>query len=273
MKTTVVSSWQQFMDLTAELDGWAFRGQQDASWLLQSSLSRYLSAFVPDQMAWRIQEQRAIRIFRRKAHNYLSDPRTLSDDLRCLGLMQHHGAPTRLLDFTKSPFVAAFFALERAVSDAAIFALNTPALWTNRAWPKTTPHLTRDMIDPRRKGNFEKFFLTDKNPVIWFGEPAEMDQRLIAQAGTFVLPGLLRKPLEEILNNYSSDDELLRKIVLPPSVREDAMRSLYRMNITNASLFPDLEGLARSIALELEIVWPATGRISAAETTDPRDDA
>jgi hypothetical protein len=35
------------------------------------------------------------------------------------------------------------------------------------------------------------------------------------------------------------------------------MRSLYRMNITNASLFPDLEGLARSIALELEIVWPA----------------
>jgi hypothetical protein len=260
VKTTTVSSWQQFMNLLPELDGWAFRGQQDANWLLQSSLSRYLSSFVPDRSTWRIQEQRAIRIFRRKAHNYLHDVRALSDDLRCVGLMQHHGAPTRLLDFTKSPFVAAFFALERAVSDAAIFALNTPALWTNQAYPATTPHLTRDTIDPRRKGNFEKFFLTDKNPVIWFGEPSEMDQRLIAQAGTFVLPGLLQEPLDVILNNYSSDVELLRKIVLPQHVREDAMRSLYRMNITHASLFPDLEGLARSIALELEMVWPMQPR-------------
>jgi hypothetical protein len=89
-----------------------------------------------------------------------------------------------------------------------------------------------------------------------------MDQRLIAQAGTFVLPGLLQKPLDEILNNYSSDDELLRKIVLPRAVRDDAMRALYRMNITNASLFPDMEGLARSIALELEMVWPTVDRIA-----------
>lgn len=259
MQTIVVSSWQEFMNLTSELDGWAFRGQQDAHWQLQSSLSRYLSAFVRDRSAWRIQEQRAIRIFRRKAHNYLSDVRALSDDLRCLGLMQHHGAPTRLLDFTKSPYVAAFFALERAVSDAAVFAVNTPALWTDRAIPVASPDLTRDKIDPRRPGNFEKFFLSDENPVIWFGEPAEMDQRLIAQAGTFVLPGLLHQPLDKILDQYTFSGELLRKIVLPSSVRDDAMRSLYRMNITNASLFPDLEGLARSIALELEIVWPSVG--------------
>jgi hypothetical protein len=93
--------------------------------------------------------------------------------------------------------------------------------------------------------------------VMWFGEPAEMDQRLIAQAGTFVLPGLLHQPLDMILDQYTCSDELLRKIVLPSEIRDEAMRSLYRMNITNASLFPDLEGLARSIALELEIVWPA----------------
>jgi len=257
MQTIIVSNWQEFMSLTIELDGWAFRGQQDARWPLQSSLSRYLSAFVPDRSAWRIQEQRAIRIFRRKAHNYLSDVRALSDDLRCLGLMQHHGAPTRLLDFTKSPFVAAFFALERAVTDAAVFAVNTPALWTDRAVPVSAPHLIREMIDPRLAGNFEKFYLSDENPVMWFGEPAEMDQRLIAQAGTFVLPGLLHQPLDMILDQYTCSDELLRKIVLPSNLRDEAMRSLYRMNITNASLFPDLEGLARSIALELEIVWPA----------------
>ena len=63
---------------------------------------------------WKQREERAIRIFRRKAHIYLPDRTVLSDDLRCLAMMQHHGAPTRLFDFTKSPYVAAFFALEQA---------------------------------------------------------------------------------------------------------------------------------------------------------------
>jgi hypothetical protein len=135
MQTTVVSSWKQFMELSATLDGWAFRGQQDAEWPLLSSLSRYMLAYVADRSQWRAREERAIRIFRRKAHNYVQHPTLLDDDLRCLSLMQHHGAPTRLLDFTKSPFVAAFFALERSVSDVAIFALNTPVLWNNRALP------------------------------------------------------------------------------------------------------------------------------------------
>jgi len=256
VKTIVVSTWQEFMVRTAELDGWAFRGQGDARWPLQSSLSRYLSQYVRDRSVWNIQEQRAIRIFRRKAHNYIPDVGALDDDLRCIGLMQHHGAPTRLLDFTKSPFVAAFFALERACCTSAVYAVNTPALWMNRAVPVNTPQLTRDMIDPRQNGNFEEFFLPNENAVIWFGEPTEMDQRLIAQAGTFVLPGMLDKPLDEILAEYVGEDELICKLELPVGLREDAMRSLYRMNITNASLFPDLEGLARSIALELEMVWP-----------------
>jgi hypothetical protein len=256
LETIKVSSWQEFTDLSLELDGWAFRGQQDANWLLQSSLARYLSSFVHNASNWRVQEQRAIRIFRRKAHTYIADARVLSDDLRCLGLMQHHGAPTRLLDFTKSPYVAAFFALERAIGESAVYAVNTPALYTDRAIPKTAPDLTRDMIDPRRAGNFEKYFLPDTNPIIWFGEPTEMDRRLIAQAGTFMVPGLLHEPLDKIFDHYASDDDLVRKIVIPFSVRDEGMRSLYRMNITNASLFPDLEGLARSIALELEVVWP-----------------
>jgi hypothetical protein len=48
---------------------------------------------------------------------------------------------------------------------------------------------------------------------------------------------------------------MLRKFVLPASAREQAMRALYRMNITSATLFPDLDGLARSMGYELEVVW------------------
>lgn len=256
MRVINVSSWTEFVQACVEFDGWAFRGQADANWPLQSSLSRYLAQYVEDRATWSAQEQRAIRIFRRKAHNYISNADALSDDLRCVGLMQHHGAPTRLLDFTKSPYVAAFFALERALRTSAVYALNTPALWLNRAMPMASSQLTRDIIDPRAPGNFEKLFLSNKHAVIWFGEPAEMDQRLIAQAGMFVVPGVLDQSLDEILAGYGGGEALLCKIELPIGLRKSAMRALYRLNITNASLFPDLDGLARSVALELEMVWP-----------------
>lgn len=49
--------------------------------------------------------------------------------------------------------------------------------------------------------------------------------------------------------------QIRRKLVLPASAREEAMRALYRMNVTSATLFPDLDGLARSMGYELEVVW------------------
>jgi hypothetical protein len=251
-----VSTWNDFVALAADLDGWAFRGQQDARWALISSLSRYLEAFIPDRSTWRIREERAIRIFRRKAHNYLSNPAVLDNDLRCLALMQHHGAPTRLLDFTKSAFVAAFFAMESAVADAAVYALNTPKLWN--ASPVKNAQLNRETIDPRSQGNFENYFLPNENEIIWIGEPTEMDQRLVAQSGTMVVPGMLDKSLADILREYRDNDTLIKKIILPQAIREEAMKALYRMNITNATLFPDLDGLARSMRVELEVIWPAT---------------
>src|SRR5216684_3693164 len=65
-----------------------------------------------------------------QAHLFLAHVPDDADSFHWLALMQHHGAPTRLLDFTWSPYVAAFFALERATSDAAIWAINLPLLWT-----------------------------------------------------------------------------------------------------------------------------------------------
>jgi len=249
-----IRSWNEFVALSSECDGWAFRGLPDADWQLLSSLSRYLHSFVPDKASWRQREERALRIFRRKAHNYLTDANALADDIRCLALMQHHGAPTRMLDFTKSPFVAAFFALNNTNRSAAVFALDTPTLWG--AAPRHDASLRREAIDPRVAGNFERYFAVNSKDIIWVGEPEAMDRRLVAQSGTFVVPGVLDKPLDEIIGQYQSGAPLIRKFVLPPAVRAEAMLSLYRMNITHATLFPDLDGLARSIGYELEITWP-----------------
>lgn len=248
------------------MDGWAFRGQRKADWKLFSLLSRYLQDFVPDRTVWKQREARAIRIFRRKAHNYVNDPRTLESDLRCLALMQHHGAPTRLIDFTKSPYVAAFFALESSTGDASIYAVNTPLLW--QKLPTGLTDLTHENIDPRNPGSFTKFFAANKYELVWTGEPREMDRRLLAQSGTFVVPGVLEKPVEDILMSYHSTEPLIRKFILPArKIRSVFMRSLYRMNITNATLFPDLEGLAKSVAVELEMEWQGLTPVSKLDDT------
>jgi len=97
--------------------------------VLRSSLSRHIQVARVCEEAWALQETRIRRIFERKSHLFLADPPRHDDQIEWLALMQHHGAPTRLLDFTWSPYVAAFFALERASDDAAVWALNLPLLW------------------------------------------------------------------------------------------------------------------------------------------------
>jgi hypothetical protein len=254
VKTIHIHSWAEFLDQVSRLDQWAFRGQPRADLPLLSSLSRRLMRFSGNQQLWPLLERRTLRIFRRKAHVHVTDPNLLQNDLRCLAMMQHHGGATRLLDFTKSPFVAAFFALESAYNDSVVYALNTPALW--HRVPRFDTALTRQTIDPRVPHNFDKYFFDNHLPLIWFGEPSEMDQRLIAQSGLFVVPGQLDKTLDELLASYSAQGEsLLVQLVMDKSVRQEAMKELYRMNITYATLWPDIDGLSRSMNQELEIIW------------------
>ena len=69
-----------------------------------------------------------------------------------------------------------------------------------------------------------------------------------------MVPGVLDEPVEEVIRAGGQQD-LLVKFVLTNAVRETGMRELYRMNITYATLFPDLDGLAKSLGYELEFHW------------------
>lgn len=245
-----LSSWENFLEMVTESEyaNWAFRGQRDDA-PLNCSLARYFRSFGIDPRAWPEQEERILRVFKRKAHQYLPQPPAADDDFQWLALMQHHGAPTRLLDFTWSPYVAAFFALERATQNAAVWALNP------RRVAMSGPRKP-GKLDPRVPGNFEKYFLQGDTPFIWLGEPDLMNKRLIAQSGTFAVPGMIDRPLAEIFNEVEEPNEVMAKFILPSDrIRERGMRELYRMNITWATLFPDLDGLGRSMSYELEVHW------------------
>jgi hypothetical protein len=249
-----IDSWSQFREVVcgAEYESWAFRGHSDSSWKLYSTLSRYFIDFCVHKDAWSQQESRSLRIFKRKAHLLLTRVPSEGDSFQWLALMQHHGAPTRLLDFTWSPYVAAFFALERATAKAAMWALFPPKLGNRMIRTiRASQKIEKDEIGPWTEGNYERYFLPNREPLVIIGEPTQMNQRLVAQMGTFVMPGVLDKPVEEIV-----PPEAVAKFTLDTSkIRRDGLKALYNMNITPYSLFPGVDGLARSLAYELESHW------------------
>jgi hypothetical protein len=118
---------------------------------------------------------------------------------------------------------------------------------TTRASQKDGP----DELGPWVLGNYEKNFLPNDKSIVFIGEPRRMNQRLVAQSGTFLIPGKLDVPAEEIL-----PPKCVRKFILDTTaLREEAMHDLYNMNIHNATLFPGFDGMARSLAYELEFHW------------------
>jgi hypothetical protein len=237
----------------SKYQSWAFRGQASAEWPLYSSISRYLQSYNVHPDAWSEQESRILRIFKRKAHLLLTHLPDEDDSFQWLGLMQHHGAPTRLLDFTWSPYVAAFFALERATAEAALWAVSPSLLNTRRAKARSRakPQAKPEEMAPWVRGGYETHFLPNVNRIVVAGEPHRMNERLVAQSGTFLMAGVLDEPIEAL-----APPEGIVKFVLDARViRRSAMAELYRMNISNATLFPGLDGLARSLAYELETHW------------------
>ena len=250
-----IDSWDALVETLSSLSAsWTFRGQSDARWPLQSTLARRFITTGIDPGHWPTQENRILRIFKRKAHLFLDHIPDDEDSFRWLGMMQHHGAPTRLLDFTWSFYVAAFFALESATNDAAIWAVNLDALEESvevGERRKVSPF----KLGPWIIGNYEKYFLENNLSFAVYGEPRIMNQRLIAQSGTFITPSTLAEPVEVILSRYSHPRPFVKYVLKTDKLRATALRKLYSMNITHYTLFPGLDGLARSMGFEAEYNW------------------
>lgn len=131
MKVITLSSWIDYTKLIHEEfneNHWIFRGHSDHEWLLIPSLQRLKRSDA-------IEIEREL-LRRYKSYLTLKNIAPLPEDaLSCLAHMQHHGCPTRLLDFTKSPYIAAFFAYEDTPKFIKFKETEYIAIWAiNSSW-------------------------------------------------------------------------------------------------------------------------------------------
>lgn len=183
-------------------------------------------------------------------------------------LIQHHGGPTRLLDFTHSFYVACYFALERATGEAAVFCLNTPLLQSCATERENgrAPKIDCDINTPEYCDKAIEDGV--RSPLVMISEPFAMNERLSAQQGLFAIPFEVQqsfeynlsltlhpflkdlpetKKLDSIEVSKLNDTCALFKINLSRSLHFEIKRDLAKMNISAATLFPGLDGFARSL--------------------------
>jgi hypothetical protein len=241
-------------------NNYLYRGQADASWHLQSSLERVVgSAWSADKA--RQFEEFSIKQFSSKFHLYDRENMQPSSKLAWLSIMQHYGVPTRLLDFTESPYVALYFALEGVVPslqrDMALYAVDYSAVLD-----KSIDHIrskdsgfseTRLSIFERQDEVFDQVVDRFAYDIIWIAEPKLLNARLDKQAGSFLLSGNRDLRIEDVLNSPLYGSVAVRKFVIRSNLVTGIFALLRKMNITSKSLYGDLDGLARSIRMHMQI--------------------
>jgi|SRR5579872_7287984 len=235
---------------------WAFRGQANSSWPLLTSLER-----LGQEIDSGIEEHALIRAFKAKARLYVAGVPDTEDALEWLALMQHHGVPTRLLDFTYSPYLAAYFALrddESGAQFAEIWGIRLDrldcaarAVYGLLGNVKDSTGLLKFPLQLRKRAlsrTWGDALVFDKNGFIVSVNVRSENARLSHQQGVFLLNGA-KFPFQESLFRMMRDcnDTWLRRIWIDRRIREDALRKLFQMNIHELALFPDLDGLAKFV--------------------------
>lgn len=267
--TITITDWGQLLELAPESNGWVYRGQSDASWNLESSLRRTVLnnqigyIFVDNNFAFA--ERMSLRSFKSRSHFYLNHLPGSDDLVAWLAVMQHHGAPTRLVDFSFSLYVAIYFALIGATKEACVWAIDENWLRSEGTTYATSmgykpsnnlrfgqlASICRTANHIISKNNFDSEDEPEAAPSVLMVEIERQIPRLAIQQGLFLIPTNLEKPfianLESMSGGETDSRKTIRKIVFPLAIRCHALMHLRMMNITAETLFPGVDGFAASL--------------------------
>lgn len=261
MKTRLIEDSEDLIRLLNEYPNhYAFRGHADAEWELESALERMLrgDAFARQALTF---ETRSLNSFRSKFTVYNVIEAEPGSTLGWLALMQHYGVPTRMLDFTESPYVALYFALEayrpNLHKDMAIYAIDyTDLMNASISEISGVDPLfgeTRESIQTKTDEVFDRVSVDNLPCVLWMTEPARLNVRIDRQAGTFLVPTNLRRRIKDLVDTAPYKNCKIEKIVIRSDLYPNIFSLLRKMNITGKAIYGDLNGLAQSIRMEMQV--------------------
>jgi FRG domain len=258
-----VDSVQEFVEVVCGIrDKWIrgaeyfapwFRGQTDATWTLEPSIFRY------DLLS---QEDEIRSEFHRKAPQYLTETPP-SNYWEWYFLMQHYGAPTRLLDWSDSALVALYFALTPTLRrsgenvDAIVWMLDP--LWLNMkvlrnpivmlpSFPVVAKYLTKPYSHIDNKDDTR---ISPKNPAAI--DPPFIARRIAVQRSHFTIFGKARDGLTRLA---ISQDTRLVGITLAKEKLERMQADLLTLGFSDTSIYPDLRGLSDELIRNQLGNWP-----------------
>jgi hypothetical protein len=264
-----VNNWEEFEAQVTDLvtypiiGPWAFRGHSSPLHSLAPSILRIFKNKNLSREEANKLEREATQRFISQAHMYLSEYvcHNSRDDVDWWGLMQHYGAPTRLLDWTNSPYVAAYFAcINEIIFDGEIWAFNQPLL---------IGHIKKKFQVKDNLSSSEVLELCNKvdSPDILFSvERQTKIERMVSQQGIFTFSNNILRSHSEILEEYFNEINFRTgfvKITIPGHQKINFLERLHLMNITASSLFPGIDGLGRSIDEFVKITLRQSGNRQA----------
>jgi len=206
-------------------------------------------------------EKQLIREIKRKAFGFGIPLPKEEDTIWWVSLMQHYGAPTRLLDFTYSPYIAAYFAFEKLLFDnkkkesAVVWAVQHE--WTNLYKEQIKDKELLKDIAASKSGVLDKLKLFDpdkpRKPSIMQVNALYLHDRITAQQGVFLLPTDISVSFMENFKSVPGyqNKNMVKKLILPKTIMDNALAELQKMNISRHSLFPGMGGLAESLSYRL----------------------
>jgi hypothetical protein len=199
-----------------------FRGQECANWDLVPSIGRIKSYNILNC------EHDLFQEFKRFAHPYASGE-ILNNEWNTLALAQHHGLPTRLLDWTTNPLIALWFAFQNEFIDCKD---GERAVWLFIAGPEHDVDISSSPFN---------------HSVIKAFKPNHITKRIIAQHGWFTAHEYDEVTGFSILGDNPDYKKILWKFVFKDHLRTNILSSLDLLGINNYTVFPDLDGLSKHL--------------------------
>lgn len=226
-------------DMPEGQQGFWYRGHKSLTWELLPSVWRAGDA---------AHEQNISHLFRARAALRMTDPPAFDDHAAWLSKMQHYGLPTRLLDWSSSPLVACYFALEHLLDDPGA-PREDAVIWRLRPHRMNRMLTGKDYTPSIRSESCAQLMESAFNPrkVAPPGQVRAIladvsDIRIFVQQGAFTVHGD-RTALEQI----SGASAFLDRFVIPADATADVARALRASGLRRGDIYPDLANLALEI--------------------------